>query len=337
MSTEENLLYVQGKRVLRKLAGLSRPVSSWPHCPRELRNIEIVHGSTDHLDGRPSITHVLTDLLRAGQDGEHISITNFTLNGPADHVSIETVLKSLIMSGVGNEQSVEVMTPIGALTIPSSMKGLGDIDFLPKQFNLSSELFFEQFHFDGAGYPSTLAPSWESCLIPSGAVTGPHTDYCGCAQLIQHVQGRKLWLCWPPSPHNLEVYLKEHLSGNLQFSTEDAIDRLEGMELIKLDAQQTCFVLPAGTIHAVLTMSNSCHTGLKLWRRQDFEVARSMSDIQGNLMKKKEELDKASYDLLRNYFHDLTGELKNWEELRKKVGEGRTMSDFGGGLWTLQK
>ena len=111
--------------------------------------------------------------------------------------------------------------------------------------------------------------------------------------------------------------MREHFSGLTTFSTEDAIDRLEGLELLLLDDEQTCFILPGGTIHAVLTFSKSCHTGLKLCRIEDLDVARKMYKIESETTK-EENLDDDMFLHNQDYFKDLKEELKLWDELRKK-------------------
>ena len=270
------------------------------------------------------MTHVVADLLQASKNGDHISIVNFVLNRAANHNTVDMVINSLIMSGDRYDTAGSTVVQIGALTIPASFSGLANIDLLPK---LGKDVVFRQRNIEKRANMDeepqvVLAPGWESSLIPTGAVTGPRMDYCGCSQLIQHIQGRKLWLFWPPTPHNLDVYLRQHLTGNLTFSIEDAIDQLKGLELLLLDSDQTRFIVPGGTIHAVVTFTHSCDTRLKLWRLQDFQVTESMNMIQVKVMDKKEELDKDTYHFYQDYFRTFKEELKNWDELGKKKKKG---------------
>ena len=340
---------MEGWRILRKLAGLSFAVPSWPHGPT-LKHIGIIHTHTDHLKVKPSGLHVMEDLLQAREDGAHISIVNSILGGPADHNPIGTVLASLVFSGVGcRSDPVEEVTQIGALTIPASSSGLGKVDLLPERFKVCTNTVYERTVYKKAVHeheqavavhepsaekrksrkkpppppppPPQEVPFWGSCIVPMGAITDPHTDYSGCSQLVQHIQGRKLWLCWPPTAHNLDIYLRKRLSGNLVLSTEDAIDTLEDMELLLLDNHQMCFTLPAGTIHAVLTFTVSCHTGLKLWRVEDVEIAKEMTKIQSEHMDQRATLDQSTFESCQKYFVDLKGELENWRELGRKNGE----------------
>jgi len=327
-------VHAEGKRILQKLAGRSSPIPSWPLGP-ELKNIRIVHASTNHLQHTPDISDVLADLSRAGEARAHMSITNFILNGAADHVPVKTVLKSLMMSGDRYDKvKGKSVLQLGALTIPASCDGLDGIDLLPEQVRVSREIVYQEKNAetdeqsDKQSNPNPV-PSWESCLVPIGCVTGPHTDYCGCSQLIQHIEGRKLWLCWPPTPHNLDIYLRQHLTGYLAFPTEEAIDQLEGMELILLDSgDQTCFIMPGGTIHAVVTFTKSCHTGLKLWRMGDLKVAKSMNEIQLSVINKREELDKSTFNFYKDYFRDLKDELENWDELKRKCKRGKDRNEL---------
>jgi hypothetical protein len=278
--------------------------------------------------------HVVEDLLRAREDGVHISIVNSILGSPADHISVSAIITSLIFSGVGcRSDPVEEVTQIAALTIPASSSGLGKVDLLPARFKVCTKTVYERtvYHEQRNGEKKKSkkkpqvqpleVPLWASCVVPVGAITSPHTDYSGCAQLIQHIQGRKLWLCWPPTAHNLDIYLRKRLSGNLSLSTEDAIDLLQDMELLLLDDDQTCFTLPGGTIHAVLTFTESCHTGLKLWRAEDLKVARAMSEIQSEHVDRMITLDSSTFGFCKQYFADLMGELEYWRELGRKNAE----------------
>lgn len=304
-------LHDQGSRILQKLSAFPFPIPSWPHG--ELGHIKIIHKDTDHLTTKPNMLHVVRDLFQAGDDGKHTSTINFIFDGPANHLPVETVFKSVFMFGDRPDVDDKEATLIGALTVPASSGGLGSVDFLPQQIKNCTEVAYERKKLN-----NTLGPSWGSCLVPIGAITGPHMDYCGCSQLIQHIQGRKLWLCWPPTPRNLDIYLRKYYWGALSLPTEDAIDQLEGLELLLLDRHQTCFTLPVGTIHAVITFSRSSHTGLKLWRTEDFEIAEKMNKIQSEIMDRGEKLDEGTFKHYQKYFRDLKGELKKWEELRRK-------------------
>jgi hypothetical protein len=327
--------YMEGWRILQKLAALPFAV---PSCqprrePKLIKHIEIIHTNTGHLNHKPNPLHVMEDLLRAREDGVHISTVNSILGGPADHISVGMMMTSLIFSGVGcRSDPVEEVTQIGALTIPTSSSGLGTVDILPERFKVCTKTVYERTVCKQRNAEKKKSkkmplvqpfevPLWASCIVPVGAITSPHTDYSGCSQLIQHIQGRKLWLCWPPTPHNLDTYLRKRLSGSIGLSTEDAIDLLQDMELLLLDEEQTCFTLPGGTIHAVVTLTPSCHIGLKLWRVEDLEVARAMSKIQLEHMNQRITLDRSTFDFCQNYFADLKGEVEYWKELERKNAE----------------
>ena len=324
-----------GKRILLKLAGRPSPIPSWPRGPK-LQNIQIVHASTDHLQLKPDMSHVFADLIQAGKARAHMSITNFVLDGGADHVPVQTVIKSFVTTGdrydlVEGKKVVQ----LGALTIPASCDGLDGVKLLPEQIQDCTEIVYQEKNAGMEG--QNPVPSWESCLVPTGCITGPHTDYCGSSQLIQHIEGRKLWLCWPPTPRNLDIYLRQHLTGHLAFPTEEAIDQLEGMELILLDSHQTCFIMPGGTIHAVVTFTKSCHTGLKLWRMGDLKVAIDMNEVQLKVIHKREELDKTTFDFYRGYFRELKNELKNWDKLRRRYKRGNDHNELHDWIKAMRK
>lgn len=312
----DRTLHDQGSRILLKLAALSSPVPSWPDGP-ELKHIKVIPDTTSEsepTEPKPSIAHVLADLHQARNDGAHISTINFIRDAPANHVPIERVMESLLLSGDRHDVDVENVIQIGVLTIPAaSIGGINSFDLLPEPVKNCKETAYERRKLD-----SKLVPCWGSCLVPIGAITGPHMDYCGCSQLMRHIYGRKLWLCWPPTPHNLDIYLRKHYWGAVTLPTEDAIDQLEGLELLLVDKEQTCFMLPVGTIHAVVTLTMGCHTGLKLWRMEDFEVAKGMIKIQSEIMDQRVRLCQETFKHYQKYFRDLKGELKKWDELRRK-------------------
>jgi hypothetical protein len=311
-------LQSQGRKILEKLMELPIPVPAWPHGP-PLKHVKIIDDGTGVLNAKPSMTDVIGDLLHAKRNGDHISIINFVLNGPADHNTVETLLKSLILSGDRQDQD-EGQALMGALTIPASSCGLGLIDLLPEQIKNCREIIYERRALDNKKRKKMEA-FWGSCLVPMGAITGPHTDYGGCAQLIKHIHGRKLWLFWPPTNHNIETYFRKYLSGCMEFSTEEAIEELEGLELILVDRDQTCFIVPGGTIHAVITFTQSCHSGLKLWRTEDFQVTRTINNVQMKVFGDSENLDSTTFNFYTKYFGDLKEEVENWMELREKTAD----------------
>jgi hypothetical protein len=199
-------LHDQGSRILLKLAALSFPVPSYQFDGPELvKHIKIIHHDTGNV--KPNMHNVLKDLTEAGAKNGHISTINFRKNGPADHNPIEIVLKSIILSGGRYDSPAEGVNQLGALTIPASKSGLGSIDLLPKQVKDCTEVVYELRNADNKKSNKNLVPFWASCLNPMGAITGPHTDYSGSSQVIQHIEGRKIWLCWPPTPHNLDIYV----------------------------------------------------------------------------------------------------------------------------------
>lgn len=314
-NTTHPTLHEQGQKILSKLVTVlsrsSESVPSWPHGTGLKHIIIIPPDSTGHLSkgdsDKPEMSHVITDFIAAKNNGDHASIVNLFRDGAANHIPVENVLKWFLLP-----RSDEKVPKIGALTIPASSSGLDKVNLLPNLVMRGCTEFVCEKKLDKNSW------AWGSCLIPIGAITGPHTDYCGCSQLIQHIKGRKLWLCWPPTPRNLDIYFREHCSGLIPLPTEDAIDRLEGLELLLLDDEQTRFILPGGTIHAVLTFTKSCHTGLKLWRIGDLEAARNMYKIQSKNMD-EEDLDDNMFEYYCKYLNvDLIEELKKWDELRKK-------------------
>jgi glyoxylase-like metal-dependent hydrolase (beta-lactamase superfamily II) len=48
-------------------------------------------------------------------------------------------------------------------------------------------------------------------LTPPGAITHTHMDHYGREQYFAHLFGEKIWLLWPPSAKNLEIFGKYHM------------------------------------------------------------------------------------------------------------------------------
>ncbi|KAF8879428.1 hypothetical protein CPB84DRAFT_1852103 [Gymnopilus junonius] len=77
-----------------------------------------------------------------------------------------------------------------------------------------------------------------------------------------HLYGQKLWLFWPPTEANLEVHMQRRCSESSEHLVFDAIDELEGLEVLWVDDNELLFwEMAPGTIHAVITFSRAAAHG----------------------------------------------------------------------------
>ena len=100
-----------------------------------------------------------------------------------------------------------------------------------------------------------------------------HSDGIGCAQYMIHIQGKKLWLFWPPSPANLEFYAAHHTQVGSDSLTLSLIHKLEGLQLHYFDNTPTAFVVPPNYLHAVISFTMSAHAGIFFFGYPNFPEA----------------------------------------------------------------
>jgi hypothetical protein len=104
-----------------------------------------------------------------------------------------------------------------------------------------------------------------SAICPAGTLTDIHKDYSGSGQFMISVEGRKLWLIWPPTEKNLKWWTAHHTRTATATLTLDAINNMEGLELLLHEGQESFLILPY-YFHAVLTFEASAHCGSPIWR-----------------------------------------------------------------------
>lgn len=99
-------------------------------------------------------------------------------------------------------------------------------------------------------------------IVPTGKITPPHMDYFSTPMTIYHVHGNKLWLFWPPTAKNISAVFRSNLLEiDSHIPIARAIAELEGLKILFV-SNPVVFQMPAGTIHAVVTLTNACHLSL---------------------------------------------------------------------------
>jgi hypothetical protein len=303
----------RGCDILTKLIELPDVIPHGGTAMKYVRLLEdIEHGP---FTPEPKFGDVMHDLTQGTK--ANISKVNFGLGSRVSHVSIMDVISSLCQAGDPLKRSSALL---GALTIPETEEGLGKCALTAGPFKGSTNHVYERRR--------DKRPIWLSSINPRGAITDPHIDYCGCSQFVQHIEGRKLWLFWPPTPHNLQLFCKKYVCGTVtEFSMMAAIEEFEKLELLLVEDGKS-FVIPSGMIHGVMTFMTSCHTGFKLWGFDDFETATDLFNINFEVSQDQINLDDTQLDHYNEFFEHLEEtEFKKLGELcRKNVGDERSQN-----------
>ena len=93
---------------------------------------------------------------------------------------------------------------------------------------------------------------------------------------MYHIHGRKLWLFWPVTTHNIRILLERELrEGNL-IELPEAIHVLEELDVLLLEDMQEAFYLPAGMIHAVISFTTCSHAGVYVWAIDKYLIAQDL-------------------------------------------------------------
>ncbi|KAF7783388.1 hypothetical protein Agabi119p4_1098 [Agaricus bisporus var. burnettii] len=106
---------------------------------------------------------------------------------------------------------------------------------------------------------------WHFSAAPGAGLAAPRVDSWVSDAYISHIQGKRLWLMWPGTAKNYQHLYGSVLAGSgPRLDTVGAIECLEGLEvlLVSDERPQLAWTLPAGTIHAALTLSPAAtHAG----------------------------------------------------------------------------
>lgn len=112
-----------------------------------------------------------------------------------------------------------------------------------------------------------------SVVTGAGYLTEPHFDYAGSSQLIVHVEGRKLWMTWPPTKGNVETFMEYFRSSfrSQRLTLSTALQKLEGLEVRYLTKSGQCFFLLPYEFHACISETCSVHRGHNFVHYDHFE------------------------------------------------------------------
>ncbi|KAK0542679.1 hypothetical protein OC846_006667 [Tilletia horrida] len=105
------------------------------------------------------------------------------------------------------------------------------------------------------GSPTQDQPEGSFAYCPKGHITDLHQDSIFEGRFVTVLFGRKLFLTWPTSSHNLQTYaeIHGHFSG---FALPSLLPRLHGLQAT-LHTHGSVGYMPPGTIHAVLNLDSA--------------------------------------------------------------------------------
>lgn len=163
-------------------------------------------------------------------------------------------------------------------------------------------------------------------VVPGSWITAPHMDDFSTPMTIYHISGDKIWLLWPVTPKNVAALEMSCLFEiDWHIPVKRAIEELEGMAIVF--ASEPCvFQVPAGTIHAVITLNNAYHIGVVPLSphlfKQSMENLNIVLDRYEKLAKDLTEYEaRADNDTMAEAFNALL----KWKELVEMGGhEGAT-------------
>lgn len=158
---------------------------------------------------------------------------------------------------------------------------------------------------------------WTSTLTPPGAISHTHMDYYGSLQYFIHIEGRKLWLLWPSTPHNLTRFASHHKQRAAENRTMDCIHELEGLQLLYLEEGNTIFALKPNTLHACMSFDQCAHTAMLVWDYELFDHSFAMMEW-GLTWLKSGALSDQPRVALEEELGTLQHEVSQWERLMKQ-------------------
>lgn len=233
-------------RAIDGLAILNRLLS----CPTSIPIFDDFIPFKDVYDREaPTYSHIIADLLHA----DTVDVVDQGLRCVVEGVKKEQILASWL-EGPYARKVDDTIRLYSILDLRFQREGSGRCSIkVPKNFTV-----------DGIMEKENGRDVWGTSMCPAGTLTDIHFDYCGPAQFIVSVRGRKLWLLWPPTAKNLHWWKAHHTRAANGTSTIAAIDALENLQLLFMN-EKSSFILPPYHFHAVLTFEASAHCGGCLW------------------------------------------------------------------------
>ncbi|KAJ7623921.1 hypothetical protein DFH06DRAFT_1142756 [Mycena polygramma] len=158
---------------------------------------------------------------------------------------------------------------------------------------------------------------WVSAgICPAGWITGLHIDHSGLGQQMVHCGGKKLWLFWPPTVHNLKWWGRRHpVDLNLR-QVLTAIEVLDGLTVVLVE-DRCSFILPPFSLHTVISFTAAAHVGIIFAHDTFWPEAQVGLDFIKELVR-----DHRAYGSLkaRHLVEAVADELPLWNRLQSRRG-----------------
>ena len=291
-----------GKQIFTTLANLPRILFSRPRTESTIQ-----FGMSYEASVRPSLSLCIQDLMDGSSQGLATPINSiFGIQAP--HVQARDVLAS-IMTATDRADWGDGRTLLSALDIRFSTNGLGKCQLDANPYDSDNRYICDR---------NTKGQiNWGGVLTPAGAITHPHIDYHGAAQLMYHIHGRKLWLFWPATTRNIRILLERELREGNPIELPEAIHVLEELDVLLLEDTQEAFYLPAGMIHAAISFTTCSHAGVYVWAIDEYLIAQDL--VNYHLSFATESIAThipSTVDCLDVFCRDIDSlELQKWEAL----------------------
>jgi hypothetical protein len=252
----------------------------------------------------PSMIHVLHDTL-AGIDSNTLQWSNALTGDFESEVNRETLLYQQCITA-GNEDPPEGFTTrlVGLVDMPHTADGLGACDF--------EHIQTEE--------PTSYDP-FTTVSTPKGYITNPHFDAVGARVQSIHWHGKKLWVCWPPTPQNLSKIQRSRTHNTETIEYLELFRTLEEPELLFLDAEEMPeehFQTAINVIHACFSLTASCHTGAMTHTLADLEDAKRIFSWANKFA---QEFIRASghqgRETLQQNLNGFERDIQHWENIAK--------------------
>ena len=251
-----------GRDIIERLLEFSEVLPPFPHDELTVK----LHGkSTCDIEG--TLKLVIEDLISS----RDVNVSEFINRTSDPFATAADVIASIINPTTHLDMSSPYQCLYGALDIPMTKKGLEKCNYSAKEYENSKKFLISD-------------KIWTTTFTPPGAITHSHMDYYGRHQYFVHLFGKKLWLLWPPTAKNLEIFSNFHTRLSAHDTTIRCIGELEGLQLYYCKPGEV-FVLQPNVIHACMCFATSSHTGTWVWALDTMSEAMRMIDWGINWLK----------------------------------------------------
>ncbi|KAK0559240.1 JmjC domain-containing histone demethylation protein 1 [Tilletia horrida] len=259
---------------------------------------------SDCFNVTPTWYHIVRDLVHPGNASTGvISSVHSTI---ADDASPADVTASLLCSTLGSITPSIATQMTAALDVKLlATDGLKSCKYIPDAINTSH------------GLPSgSRTPDFGIAITPAGHLTEIHQDGVLDGSIITQIQGEKVFLMWPPTEHNLKITSAFHRGARSWLL--HAIKHLELGQMLHL--KPGCkFFLPAGTFHAVFSLTSSCLVGYQVHNPSMLDNATRLLtwDIDATIKLHQDA------DLLEEVIEETDILISRWEHERANIFQAR--------------